>query len=243
MKKILALVLCALMTLTFGAVAEEQAPTAWHVVVDEIEITYAGQNIVLNPTLDGVVGFDGTTLWGEGSVLLNGEKALSLQGAYANDEMKITTADALDCLSMSGLLAIVNDELGASADTSLSTEDLNLYVSMMFALMDDTSWIDEAISDLSGTGLTVETRGERDYAISYAEDGVSAKVHVAWEPSTEAALDLSAKNTVVVDANAEDLPENDVVSALLAGVSKLMDDASVQQLMQLTEDVAGEIAA
>ena len=64
MKKFLALVLCALMVLTFSAVAEESADTAWHIVIDEIEFTYNGETIAFNPSIEGVIGTTETGYWG-----------------------------------------------------------------------------------------------------------------------------------------------------------------------------------
>lgn len=234
MKKILALVLCLLMTLSFGAVAEEQTASAWHVVVDGIEITTAGETIVFTPTFEGTLGCDANSLWGEGSVLLNGEKVLTIQGTYANDEIRITADGAADCLSLSGINALITELTGEELD-------LSAYIPMMLVLLEDTSWIDELTASLDGTGAAVEQQGDYDYTFSYAMEGDAMKVHVAWEAVTASALDLSDKNIVVLDVYSDELPENDVVDAVLAGFSKLMDDASVQQLMALAESLEDEI--
>lgn len=235
MKKILALVLCVLMTLSFGAVAEEQTASAWHVVVDGMELTFADETIVFAPTFEGTLGTDANGLWGEGSVLLNGEKVLTIQGTYANDEIRITADGAQDCLSLSGINALMTELTGEEMD-------LSIYMPMMLVLLEDTSWIDELATSLEGTGAAIEQLGEYDYNFSYALEGDAMKVHVAWEAVDASALDLSAKNNVVLDINSEDLPENDVVDAVLAGFSKLMDDASVQQLMALAESLEDEIS-
>lgn len=233
MKKILALILCVLMTLSFGAVAEEQTASAWHVVVDGMELTFADETIVFAPTFEGTFGTDANGLWGEGSVLLNGEKILSIQGTYVNDEICITADGAQDCLSLSGINALITELTGEELD-------LSVYMPMMLVLLEDTSWIDELATSLEGTGAAIEQLGDYDYNLSYALEGEAMKVHVAWEAVDASALDLSAKNNVVLDLN-EDLPENDVVDAVLAGFSKLMDDASVQQLMALAESLEDEI--
>lgn len=230
MKKILALALCALMMLSFGAFAESQTSSAWHVVLDGIEITTADQTIALNPTFEGTIGSDATGLWGEGSVLLGGEKVLNVQGIYANDEIRLTVEGAQDCLSLSGINALVADITGEELD-------LSAYIPMMLVMLEDTSWIDELIPTLEGSGASIERLGDCNYNISYALEGEGLKAHIRWESVDAAAPDLSAKNVIALDPNSEDLPENDVDDAVLAAMSKLLDDASVQQLMGLAESL------
>lgn len=235
MKKILALALCALMMLSFGAFAESQTASVWHFVLDGVEITSADQTITLNPSFEGTIGSDDSGLWGEGSVLLDGEKVLTVQGTYVNDEIRITVDGAQDCLSLAGVSALIAELTGEEMD-------LSVYVPMMLVMLEDTSWIDELIPTLDGTGAAIEQLGERDYNLSYALEGDAMKAHIRWEAIETAAPDLSVKNIVVLDVNDEDLPENDLDDAVLAAMSKLLDDASVQQLMELAESLEDDVS-
>ena len=239
MKKTLALILCTLMLLCSFAVAEESAASAWHVVIDELELTLAGETVVLNPTVEGTVSSTGANIVGEGSVLLNGEKVVTLQGLYENDEIRATFDSANDTLSLPGVTMLANIILEADAENALTADEIALYIPMVFSLMDDTSWISDMIPDLAEAGLNLEVRGERDYAVSFAEEGSGIKFHIAWEPAAEVdASALNGKNIVEIDLFADELPENDVFDVALAGISKLMDDASVQQLMALYESLS-----
>lgn len=243
MKKILALILSALMLLSLSAVAEETT-NGWHVVIDEIEITTAGETIALNASLEGVLGYDGTTLWGEGSVLLGAEKILTIQGTFANDEAIGTLEGAQDAMSLSGINELANMLLVMAADEGVETPetvDLTIYIPMLFSLIGDTSWIDQLAPELPALGMNLEVRGERDYALSYAFEGDSFKVHFAWNPVVTAAPDFSAKNIVVLDPFAEELPETDLKLVAVDALAKLLADPTVAQIVNMASTLEGEL--
>ena len=116
MKKFFALFLCALMALTFSAVAEEPAGTAWHIVIDEIEFTYNGETIAFNPSIEGVIGTTDTGYWGECAVLLNGEQTLTVQGTLGDDDLSLTFGGAKDVLHITDLAKILDEDFDVQMD-------------------------------------------------------------------------------------------------------------------------------
>ena len=204
MKKFFALVLCVLMALTFSAVAEEPAGTAWHVVIDEIEFTYNGETIAFNPSIEGVIGTTDTGYWGECAVLLNGEQTLTVQGTLGDDDLSLTFGGAKDVLHITDLAKILDEDFDVQMD-------LPSTAAMIYSTFEDTSWIDQMIPSLTESGVTVETRGANDYAFSYAADGEGFKVHVAWDKVSVSPVDFSDKNVVTFSFDSTDLPEVDLL--------------------------------
>lgn len=233
MKKFFALVLCALMALTFSAVAEEPANTAWHVVIDEVEFTVNGETIALNPSIEGVIGTTADGYWGECAVLLNGEKTLAVQGLFGNDELSLTFDGAKDVLTVRDLAKILDEDFDVQMD-------LTSTAAMLYSTFEDTSWLDQMIPSLAESGVTVETRGENDYAFSYAEDGDGFKVHIAWDKVTAEPVDFSAKNVVTFTYDSESLPEVDLIDVAKEAWGKLSADESVQKLAEIFSDVDAE---
>lgn len=229
MKKFFALVLCALMALSFSAVAEE-APTAWHVVIDEMEFTYGGETIALNPSIEGVIGTTDTGYWGECAVLLNGEKTLAVQGTLGQDDIALTFDGANDVLQIVDLAKILDEDFDVQMD-------LPSTAAMIYSTFEDTSWLDQMIPSLTEAGVTVETRGENDYAFSYAEDGTGFKVHIAWDKVSASATDFSGKNVVTFSFDSTELPEVDLLTVAQEAWAKLSADASVQKLAEIVGSI------
>ncbi len=243
MKKFFALFLCALMALTFSAVAEEPAGTAWHVVIDEIEFTYNGETIAFNPSIEGVIGTTDTGYWGECAVLLNGEQTLTVQGTLGDDDLSLTFGGAKDVLHITDLAKILDEDFDVQMD-------LPRTAAMIYSTFEDTSWIDQMIPSLTESGVTVETRGANDYTFSYAADGEGFKVHVAWDKVSVSPVDFSDKNVVTFSFDSTDLPEVDLIDVAKEAWAKLAADASVQKVAEIVgsidaatvESAVGEVA-
>ena len=243
MKKFLALVLCALMVLTFSAVAEESADTAWHIVIDEIEFTYNGETIAFTPSIEGVIGTTETGYWGECAVLLNGEKTLAVQGTLGADDLALTFEGAKDVLNIVDLAKILSEDFDVEMD-------LPSTAAMIYSTFEDTSWLDQMIPSLAEMGVTVETRGENDYVFSYAEDGEGVKVRVAWDKVSVSPVDFSDKNVVTFSFDSTELPEVDLIDVAKEAWAKLAADASVQKVAEIlgsvdaatVESAVGEIS-
>ena len=226
MKKFFALVLCVLMVLSFSAVAEETAESAWHVVIDEMEFTYNGETIAFNPSIEGVIGAAGDGYWGECAVILNGEKTLAVQGTFGNDELTLTLEGAKDALKVSDLQKILDEDFDVQMD-------LTSTAAMIYSTFEDTSWLDQMIPSLTEAGVTVENRGENDYAFAYAEDGNGFKVHISWDKVTVEPVDFSEKNVVAFSYDSTELPAVDLVDVAKDAWAKLSADESVQKLAEL----------
>ena len=94
-------------------------------------------------------------------------------------------------------------------------------------------------------GLSVEKLGELDYKVAYteAESGVSASLRLTIALGAEKAFDLSGKNVVEVAADAENVPETDVVTVAQEKLGVLMADESVATLITLFTAITGATAS
>lgn len=233
MKKIIALILCALMALSCGAFAET-FDTAWRVTIDGMEITSEGTNIVLTPTLEGYIGETETGYWGEGSVLLNGEKVMTMQGLFGEDQLSLTLDGSNDTLVVSDLAQILYEDFDIDADLTATAE-------MLYDTFEDSSWIDTLIPQLAESGVTITANSDSDYTIAYAEDGEAVKLHISWEKVAMSMPAFAEKNIVTYDYNTTTLPETDLFDVAKDCYSKISGEPSVQQLRELLSDVEEEL--
>lgn len=239
MKKVLALVLCLMLALSVSAMAEA-APSSLAISISEIELN-VGEAIVVNPSLTLAFGSEGESAWGELSALIGGEKVIAAEFEVETGTISFTVDGANDVLKITGA-----DEM-LSAQAGMSTSELISTLNDSFAQMGSSEALAATLEALPSMldGLSVEKLGELDYKFSYteAESGISASLRLTIALGTEKAFDLSGKNVVEVAADAETVPETDVVTVAQEKLGVLMADESVATLITLFTAITGATAS
>lgn len=230
-KRILALVLCALMLL--GGAMAETAPEAWRVVIGGIEIEKDGQSVVLNPALEVLFGRDDAGVWGQAAVQVNGNNVLAVQGDYAGETARVTAEGAQDVLVVDGV-----DMLLRQYDDDLSADQLNAMIDSAFEAM--ANFDDSAFSKAGDADehLTIERKGDCDYAVTLVDGGETLRLHIVWEQyAGERPFDLAQKNPCAYTFR-EMTPGDgtDIPDALTMGLMQLLSDESVAAAMELFGD-------
>lgn len=228
MKKILALILCALMLLG-GAVAET-AENAWRITVDEIVTTLAdGQILPLNPALEIFVGQDSAGAMAQIAVKLNGENAAALQLEYVGDTITASADGANDVL-------VINDAEMFFNQYEMTGEDvrgmLGVFFDAMPALGETLSTAEDA------PGMTVEMLAENSARITIDLEDYFFSLRLTWEAVPAKPFDLSGKNPVrytfreMFPGDGTDIPD-----ALSASLMNLMADESVQKYFSVLSEM------
>lgn len=229
MKKILALVLCLMLALSVSAMAET-APSSLAISISEIELN-VGEAIVVNPSLTLAFGTEGETAWGELSALIGGEKVIAADFVVENGTINFTVDGANDVLKITGA-----DEM-LSAQAGMTSSELISSLSESFVQMGDSEALAATLESLPTMleGLTVEKLGELDYKVTYTEtqSGIGASLRLTIALGAEKSFDLASKNVVEVAADAENVPETDVITVAQEKLGVLMADESVAALITL----------
>lgn len=229
MKKILALVLCLMLALSVSAMAET-ASSSLSVSISEIELN-VGEALIVNPSLTLALGTEGETAWFEIAALIAGEKVLAADFEVENGTINFTVDGANDVLKITGA-----DEM-LSAQAGMTSSEITATFNELFAQLGSADALGATLESLPTMleGLTVEKLGELDYKVAYTgtQSGIGASLRLTIALGAEKSFDLASKNVVEVAADAENVPETDVITVAQEKLGVLMADESVAALITL----------
>lgn len=233
MKKVLALILTALLLLT-GALAEEQAvtPQSWHIVLDGVTITVEDETVTLNPSLDVLLAKTEEGYWAQLGVVSGDALAAALQVEYYGDAILASAAGANDTLIVDGAEMFLTQY-------ELTGETVRSMLDMLLTGVSENA-LDALAGDpgLAEEGVTIEVvAAGSEYALTYAEPGASVSAHLVIEPYADGIpFDLTTKNLCaytfreMFPGDGTDIPE-----ALSASLSAILADETVQAAAALLE--------
>ena len=228
-KKWLSALLCALMIASCAAA--EEADTAWRLAVEDVQVTYGGETVNLDLSLEALIGRENGGYWLQLSVLQSGESVLAAQAQYANDTLAATVGGAEDCL-------IVNEAGVFFEQYGLSAEAVDRALDEIFAALgaDPAAYLErESVQDALGTSVSVEALSDSSYRVEVEIAGVAAALTLSWSPWTDGIpFDLSQKNACTYTYR-EAFPGEgtDILDAAQSALANLMADESLQEVMEL----------
>lgn len=224
MKKILAILMCAMMLL--GGALAEQEMQAWTITVDEITITYKGETIEMNPSLLVNTGKDAAGCWAQVSVMLDDAVVLAGQAEYVGDTLFGSVDGAKDALLVEGAELFLNQ-------FGLSGAQAKAYIDALFHMMN--TGVAPKVVNPDTDHFDVQLVGENEVEIAFTSDALKGSARMAWERAeNKLPYDLSEKNVCrytfreMFPGDGTDIPET-VMNAMQAFAA----DASVQALMEL----------
>lgn len=226
MKRILAIVLCALMLMT-AAVAEQEMQ-AWGVTVSNISVSIQGETVNLSPTLQIETGRDASGCWAQLAVLLGDEAVLTGQVEYVGDTLFGSVDGAEDALLIEGAELFLNQY-------NLTGAQVRAYADALYNLLATGTDVLSAGIDPKAGALEIQMTGESaaDFTFTVEDAGISA--HLDWAVrENELPYDLSAKNVCrytfreMTPGDGTDIPE-----AVNAALNRLAGDESLRELMEL----------
>ena len=229
-KKWLSALLCALMIASCAA-AEEADAAAWRLAVGDVQVTYGGETVNLDLSLEALIGRENGGYWLQLSVLQSGESMLAAQAQYANDTLAATVGGAEDCL-------VVNEAGVFFEQYGLSAEIVEQTLNRIFTALqsDPSAYLEsELIQDSFDASVSVEALGDGIYRIETAADGVSVGLTVSSTPYADGIpFDLSQKNACTYTYREMYPGEGtDILDAAQSALANLMADESLQEVMEL----------
>lgn len=233
MKKILAILLCAILLMS-GAMAGN-VKDAWTVDVSEITVTRKGETVALSPTLKVQIGRDINGCWVQAAVLLDEATVFTGQMEYGyNNTLLFSTDGANDVLLVEGADLFMNQ-------FGLTIEKARSYVYALMNILDTGAYVPNGDENITPGSLEAQPTGENAAIVTLTHGETSVSARLIWE-ETEFVLpyDLSGKNPCrytfreMFPGDGTDLPE--VVNAAL---NILSADDSVRELMDL---LSGRVA-
>jgi len=234
MKKMLSLILCAMMLLCGCAFAESD----WtlELVAEDITLVADGQSVALNPDLRLMMGNVPNGVWMEIAVV-DGENLLDMQIVADDQSLLVSTSGAGDVLVMD------MEQLVELAGVNPAEFIVDMDETTLAAFMDGTL-MDLLIGNLAVEGLTVTRNSDTSVTLNYIEDGMALGATLRWNAVSEACpFNLSAKNAFPVDLNAdiETLYDTDVATALLTDAFALLEEPSIAQLITVATGVVEDL--
>ena len=233
-KKWLSALLCALMIV--GCAAAEEADAAWRLAVEDVQVTYGGETVDLDLSLEALIGRENGGYWLQVSVLQGGESALSAQAQYANNTLAATVGGAEDCL-------VVNEAGVFFEQYGLSAEIVEQTLNRIFTALqsDPSAYLEsEFIQDSFGASASVEALGDGSYRIEETTSaGISVGLTVSCTPYADGIpFDLSQKNACTYTYREMYPGEGtDILDAAQSALANLMADESLQEVMELLTGV------
>lgn len=231
MKKILAILLCAMLLMS-GALAGNKKD-AWAVDVSNIIVTHKGETVALSPTLKVQIGRDINGCWAQAAVLLDEATLLTGQMEYGYNDTLVFSADgANDLLLVEGAELFMNQ-------FGLSLEKVRSYVYTVMNILDAGAYIYNGDENIMPGSVDAQVIGENAVVLTLTHDETVVSAQLVWE-EIEPVLpyDLNQKNPCrytfreMFPGDGTDLPET--VNAALA---PLYEDESVRALMELFSGV------
>jgi len=233
MKKLLALILTALLLLS-GALAEEQTVPAqgWHIVLDEVTITVENETVALNPSLDVILEKNAEGYWAQLGIVNGDAPAAGLHIEYYGDAILASAEGAQDTLIIDGADMFLTQY-------ELTGEEIRYLLDMILAGISEGG-LDALASDpgLAEEGMTIEVAAAgSEYVLTYAEPGASISAHLVIEPYADGIpFDLTAKNLCAYTFR-EMFPGDgtDIPDTLTASLSALLADETVSAAAALLD--------
>ena len=229
-KKWLSALLCALMIASCAAA--EEADTAWRLAVEDVQVTYGGETVDLDLSLEALIGRENGGYWLQVSVLQGGESALSAQAQYANNTLAATVGGAEDCL-------VVNEAGVFFEQYGLSAEIVEQTLNRIFTALqsDPAAYLEnEFIQDSFDASVSVEALGDGSYRIEETTSaGISVGLTVSCTPYADGIpFDLSQKNACTYTYREMYPGEGtDILDAAQSALANLMADESLQEIFEL----------
>lgn len=233
MKKLLAILLCAMLLMT-GAMAGNKKD-AWAVDVSNITVTHKGETVTLFPTLKVQIGRDINGCWTQIAVLQDEATVLTGQMEYGyNNTLLFSVDGANDVLLVEGADLFLNQ-------FGLPLEKVRSYVYALMNILDAGAYIPNGDENIKPGSLEAQVTGENAAIVTLTRGETSLSAQLVWE-EIEPVLpyDLNSKNPCrytfreMFPGEGTDIPE--VVNAAL---SELSADDSVRELTDL---LSGRVA-
>lgn len=227
MKKILAMILCALLMMSSAMAGNVK--DAWTVDVSNITVTHKGETVALSPTLKVQLGRDINGCWAQVAVLLDETTVLTGQMEYGYNDTLLFSADGANDLLLVEGADLFMDQFG------LPLEKARSYVYTLMDILDAGAYTPNGDENITPGSVDAQVIGENAVILTLSHGETVLSAQLVWE-DIEPVLpyDLSEKNPCrytfreMFPGDGTDIPE--VVNAALDVLSA---DDSIRELTEL----------